>query len=95
MMRRSVVVWPNGSTSIDSGKRPSMATRLDASAITTQRREASQTSFSRKQRAAGALEAGQAGADLVGAVDGQVDGPDLVQAHQIEPELDGDLGRAA
>jgi hypothetical protein len=46
-MRRTVVAWPNWTTSIGSGARPSMATRLAASAMTTTLREASQTSFSR------------------------------------------------
>ncbi len=45
-MRRKVDSWPKTLTSMGRGARPSWGERLAASAITTQRREASQTSFS-------------------------------------------------
>ena len=50
-MRRAVASWPKRTTSMGSWNLPSVATRLLSSAITTQRREDSQTSFSRSSAA--------------------------------------------
>ncbi len=83
---RRVTVAPNGTISIGSGKRPSVLTHFDSSAITIILADAAATIFSRKQRPAAALDQVQIRRDLVGAVDGQVQFGRLVERGQCDAE---------
>ena len=64
------------------GSAPSTSTTLAASAITTQRRGGLPHQLLAQQGRAAALDQRQARADLVGAVDGEVDGLGLVEVDQ-------------
>ena len=75
---------PKRTTSTGSGNLPSVATCLEASAMTTMRPEAVATIFSMQQRAAAALDEAQLAVELVGAVDGEVEEGLLVERDQRE-----------
>ena len=73
---------PKGTTSIGSGKRPSVSTHLLASAITIIFADTARDDLLPQQRAAAALDQAQVGRDLVGAIDGEVERGRLVERGQ-------------
>ena len=83
---RRVAVAPNGTISTGSGKRPSIGTHFDSSAITSILRRRRGHDLLAQQRAAAALDQGQIGRDLVGAVDGQIELGRLVERGQRDAE---------
>ena len=84
--RMRVEPAPNGTISTGSGKAPSRATRLEASAMTIMRPRRGGDDLFAQQRAAAALDEAQLRVDLVGAVDGQVELRRLLQRRQRNAE---------